>query len=107
MTNSLRNGWFHASEEAWSAVEQLRSFTHRQKKCVMQTKVTPATNPCDSASERARASPVSTEDVLAVETGASLVERSQQFQEKYKDWIEEQNRRFEELGLWNDEFRLW
>jgi hypothetical protein len=73
----------------------------------MQTKVTPATRPSDSAFEQAPALPISTEHVPAVETGASLVERSQQFQEQYKGWIEEQNRRFGEHGLWNDEFRLW
>jgi hypothetical protein len=72
----------------------------------MQTNVTPATNPCDSTFERARASPVSAEQVAAVETGVLLVEGIQRFQEKYKEWIEHQNRHFEEHGLWNDEFRL-
>ena len=73
----------------------------------MPTEVTPATTRADSAFGQAPALPTPAEHVPAVDTGGSLVERSQQFQEKYKDWIEEQNRRFEEHGLWNDEFRLW
>jgi prevent-host-death family protein len=32
---------------------------------------------------------------------------AQAFYEKYKDWVDEQNRRFEEYGLWNEEFRTW
>ena len=32
---------------------------------------------------------------------------SQQFYARYKDWVDEQNRHFEEHGLWNDELRTW
>ena len=30
-----------------------------------------------------------------------------EFYEKYKDWVDEQNRQVEEHGLWNDELRVW
>jgi prevent-host-death family protein len=30
-----------------------------------------------------------------------------EFYAKYKDWVDEQNRRTEKYGLWNDEFRTW
>jgi prevent-host-death family protein len=30
-----------------------------------------------------------------------------EFTAKYKDWVDEQNRRFEKYGLWNEEFRTW
>jgi prevent-host-death family protein len=29
------------------------------------------------------------------------------FYEKYRDWVDEQNRRFETHGLWNEPFRTW
>jgi prevent-host-death family protein len=29
------------------------------------------------------------------------------FYEKYKDWVDEQNRHFEQHGIWNEEFRTW
>jgi prevent-host-death family protein len=32
---------------------------------------------------------------------------AQDFYERYKDWVDEQNRRFEERGLWNDDLRTW
>ncbi|KAB2874476.1 MAG: type II toxin-antitoxin system prevent-host-death family antitoxin [Burkholderiaceae bacterium] len=46
-----------------------------------------------------------------VARGKSRRERSksaaQAFYERYKGWVDEQNRRFEERGLWNDELRTW
>jgi prevent-host-death family protein len=30
-----------------------------------------------------------------------------EFYAKYKGWIDEQNRRTEKYGLWNEEFRTW
>ncbi|GAB4038824.1 MAG: hypothetical protein Fur0014_07980 [Rubrivivax sp.] len=29
------------------------------------------------------------------------------FYAKYKDWVDEQNRHFEQHGIWNEEFRAW
>jgi prevent-host-death family protein len=46
-------------------------------------------------------------ELLAVEAGLTLAERKRRFNERYKDWIAEQNERFEKRGLWNDEFRSW
>jgi prevent-host-death family protein len=47
------------------------------------------------------------EELLRAEAGVSLKERTRQFNEQYKDWIAEQNERFEKQGLWNEEFRRW
>jgi len=47
------------------------------------------------------------EQLLRAEAGGSLAERRRRFNEQHKDWIEEQNRRFQEHGLWNEEFRRW
>lgn len=47
------------------------------------------------------------EELLKAEAGRSLKERTREFNEKYKDWIAEQNERFEKHGLWNEEFRRW
>ncbi len=30
-----------------------------------------------------------------------------EFTERYKDWVDEQNERFERIGIWNEEFRTW
>ena len=30
-----------------------------------------------------------------------------QFTERYKDWVDEQHRHFEQYGIWNEEFRTW
>ena len=46
-------------------------------------------------------------ELLEVEAGTSMAERRRRFNERYKDWIAEQNERFEKHGLWNDEFRTW
>lgn len=32
---------------------------------------------------------------------------AEEFYARYKDWVDEQNARFERIGLWNDEFRTW
>lgn len=32
---------------------------------------------------------------------------SKQFYKRHKEWVDEQNRHFEEHGLWNDELRTW
>ena len=40
-------------------------------------------------------------------TSASMEERRERFNEQYKDWIDEQNRRVREHGVWNEEFRRW
>ena len=44
-------------------------------------------------------------ELLEVEVGRSMAERRREFNERYKDWIAEQNERFERRGLWDDEFR--
>jgi prevent-host-death family protein len=47
------------------------------------------------------------EELLEAEAGGSLAHRKRRFNEQHKDWIDEQNQRFQRLGLWNDEFRRW
>ena len=47
------------------------------------------------------------EELLKAEAGRSLKERTREFNETYKDWIAEQNERFDKHGLWNEEFRRW
>lgn len=37
----------------------------------------------------------------------SLAQRQKEFNETYKDWIAEQNRHFDEHGLWCDGFVAW
>ena len=44
---------------------------------------------------------------FAATAARSLEERTREFNEKYKTWIDEQNDRFDKYGLWNDEFRPW
>ena len=46
-------------------------------------------------------------ELLAVEAGLAMAERQRRFHERYKEWIAEQNERFEKQGRWNDEFRRW
>ena len=36
-----------------------------------------------------------------------LAPAAQAFYEKYKGWVDEQNARFEKVGIWNEEFRRW
>ncbi len=47
------------------------------------------------------------EQLLLAEAGGSMAERRRRFNEQHKDWIDEQNRHFDEHGLWNEEFRIW
>ena len=47
------------------------------------------------------------DELLEAEAGRSLKMRTREFNEKYKDWIAEQNERFDKHGLWNEEFRRW
>jgi prevent-host-death family protein len=30
-----------------------------------------------------------------------------EFYERYKDWVDAENARFERVGIWNQEFRSW
>jgi prevent-host-death family protein len=32
---------------------------------------------------------------------------AQAFYEKHKSWVDEQNARFEKVGIWNEELRRW
>ncbi len=32
---------------------------------------------------------------------------AEEFYARYKDWVDEQNDRFQRIGLWNEEFRTW
>ena len=32
---------------------------------------------------------------------------AEEFYARHKDWVDEQNRRFEAHGLWNEELRTW
>jgi len=32
---------------------------------------------------------------------------AEEFTARYKDWVEEQNERFQRIGIWNEEFRTW
>ena len=45
-------------------------------------------------------------DLAAVNT-KSLTQRRQEFNDTYKDWIADQNRHFEEHGLWCDGLVAW
>ncbi len=47
-------------------------------------------------------------DALLVASGAEpRIKSSKEFYGRYKDWVDEQNRHFEEHGLWNEELRTW
>lgn len=46
-------------------------------------------------------------ELLAVEAGLPMAECKRRSNERYKEWIAEQNERFQKHGLWNDEFRRW
>jgi prevent-host-death family protein len=35
------------------------------------------------------------------------IRNAKQFYKRYKEWVDEQNRHFDEHGLWNDELRTW
>jgi len=32
---------------------------------------------------------------------------AEEFTARYKDWVDEQHRHFEQYGIWNEEFRTW
>ncbi|RVT53698.1 type II toxin-antitoxin system Phd/YefM family antitoxin [Rubrivivax albus] len=38
---------------------------------------------------------------------APLNPQAQAFAAKYKAWVDEQHRHFEQHGIWNEEFRTW
>lgn len=38
---------------------------------------------------------------------APMAERQKWFNERYKDWIAQENADFEKYGNWNEEFRPW
>lgn len=47
------------------------------------------------------------EQLLQAEAGESMAERRRRFNEQYKDWIDEQNRRVAESGVFGEEYRPW
>ena len=51
------------------------------------------------------------DELLRAEAGKPVAEsleaRRKRFNERYKDWIDEQNQRVREHGVWNEEFRRW
>ncbi len=38
---------------------------------------------------------------------STLARRQKAFNQTHKEWLEEQNARFEKNGLWNDDLRVW
>jgi len=53
---------------------------------------------------------LSVEQYEALKTGGqpkALAQRQREFNETYKDWIAEQNRHFEQHGVFGEEFRVW
>lgn len=46
-------------------------------------------------------------ELEALEQKKSLAQRKREFNEQYKDWIAEQNARFDEHGLWCDGLVAW
>lgn len=88
----------------------------------MNVTATEAKNRLGQVLEQAQSKPVFIEKagrrhsvVLSVEHYDALVKASQaepianakQFYKRYKAWVDEQNRHFDEHGLWNDELRTW
>jgi len=47
------------------------------------------------------------EQLLRAEAGESMAQRQAGFNARYKDWIEEQNSRIANHGLWNEDLRTW
>jgi prevent-host-death family protein len=43
--------------------------------------------------------------VLAGRPAAKKRDAGREFYEKYKDWVDEQQRQFEKVGVWNEELR--
>ena len=46
-------------------------------------------------------------DALLKASQAEPIGNAKQFYKRYKEWVDEQNRHFDEHGLWNDELRTW
>ncbi len=51
-------------------------------------------------------------DALVAASQGQLLEEApprtaEEFYARHKDWVDENNRRFEKYGLWNEEFRTW
>jgi prevent-host-death family protein len=50
-------------------------------------------------------------DALRAAAGAAPAEppprTAEEFYARYKDWVDEQHRHFEEHGIWNEELRSW
>lgn len=46
-------------------------------------------------------------DLQATARAESLAQRQAQFERQHAAWITEQNRRFEAIGLWCDDLRVW
>lgn len=47
------------------------------------------------------------EALQSAEAGKTPKARQNQFNQTHKAWLEEQNARFEQHGLWCDELRVW
>ena len=47
------------------------------------------------------------EALQALQQQKTMAQRRKEFNEKYKDWIDEQNQHFETNGLWCDGFVAW
>jgi len=49
--------------------------------------------------------------LLAASKGQTVEEppprTAEEFNLRYKDWVDEQNARFERIGIWNEDFRTW
>jgi prevent-host-death family protein len=49
--------------------------------------------------------------LVAASQGAAVEEapprNAAEFYARHKDWVDEQNARFERIGIWNEEFRTW
>lgn len=50
--------------------------------------------------------------LVAASGGAATAEEppprtAAEFTARYKDWVDEQHRHFEQYGIWNEEFRTW
>ena len=89
----------------------------------MNVTATDAKNRFGQVLEQAQRQPVVIEKagrphsvVLSVEQYEALLQARQRgtaanagkrFYAQYKEWVDEQNERFEKYGLWNDEFRRW
>ena len=88
----------------------------------MNVTATEAKNRLGQVLEQAQSKPVFIEKagrrhsvVMSVGHYDALVKASQpesttnakQFYKRHKEWVDEQNRHFEEHGLWNDDLRTW